>query len=95
MSTKSATWGDIIKHRQKCEFENSEKDAMDKGEQESACDSADNSVHTFGEDDPSVNNSWKNNDWDNSAFSTPDFLNTGVGKTIVCQVLSSQAADQY
>ena len=95
-ATKTATWGEIIKSLQQSKLESSKIDTTDKGEEKSAIDSSNDIIHTYGEENTDVNDSWETNDSGNSAFSTSDYLNAGVGHTIVCQVLPSRgAADLY
>ena len=96
MSSKIVTWGEIIKRRHQNKLENRETDTMNKGEKKLALDSTNDNNQTFIENNTSVNNLRETNDCGNSSISTPDLLDTGVGHTIVCQVLPSlSAADMY
>lgn len=92
MSTKIVTWREIIKRCQQSELVNRETDTDSKGKGESDFDSTNDKNHSFGESNPNTNNSWDTDDCDGFALSTQDYLNAGVGRAIICQVLPSMGA---
>ncbi len=81
MSSKPVAWGEVIKRRQQSKLEKSLADTAVKEEENKSSDSPDEKEVVAQAVEETSN--------ENSLFSAPDFMFTGNGNTVVCQVLSN------